>query len=325
MNRFLPSLKILLTLALMAVTFPASAQTPTPKKYALLVAVTTYEHTHLNQPPKIQYPEADATAIGAVLKASGYQVTLLMGEQATKAAIDQSLAQLAKQGNQPGVILIGLFGHGVEYDEVGTDGTPTSRSYFCPFDTTMRNRLGSDGKISYLAPDKPRIEPDPAGLVSISHIFSAMALSPAGNRVLLADCCRNDPHALRGAQRGFGTGVKSGDLPENANTAALFACSKGEQAMEDPTSKHGAFTKCVLDWLADPMGGRTAGRLGEHLHVAVPKLVSDLTMGDLVQQPKFLNAGLVDLQLAAVTPPKPAPLPKPPTPPASGGRHGLLL
>jgi len=27
----------------------------TPKKYALLAAVTTYEHTHLNSPPKIQY------------------------------------------------------------------------------------------------------------------------------------------------------------------------------------------------------------------------------------------------------------------------------
>ncbi len=242
-------------------------------------------------------------------------VELLLGEQATKAAIDQSLANLAKQGNAPGVILIGVFGHGVEYDEITAAGESTSRSYFCPYDATMRNRLGSDGKPSYIAANKPRIEPDPTTLISMSQVFSAMALSPAGNRVLLADCCRNDPHAARGAKRGFGTGIKSGDLPENANTAALFACSKGEQAMEDPTSKHGAFTKCVLDWLAEPMGRTTAGRLGEHLDEAVPQLVKDLSMGENAQQPKYLSVNTVNLQLAALTPkPMPVPKPMPPTP-----------
>ena len=284
---------------LVVLGFAVSIATPlfaqTPKKYALLVAVTTYEHTHLNQSPKIQFPEADATAIAAELKGSGYEVETLLGTQATRTAIGQKLAGLAKKGNQPGVIVIGFFGHGVEYDEKDADGKQTSRSYFCPYDATMRKRLDEKGKETFDKPGKPRIEPDPTTLISMASVFEAMSLSPAGNRVLLADCCRNDPHAARG--RGFGTGIKTGDLPENANTAALFACSKGERAFEDPVSKHGAFTCCVLDWLKKPDGRPTAGSLGEHLDDAVPKLVAKLSKGDENQKPRYLNVGKVDLML----------------------------
>ena len=279
------------------VSTPLFAQAP--KKYALLVAVTTYEHTHLNQAPKIQFPEADATAIAAELKGSGYDVDTLLGTQATLTAISQKLAGLAKKGNQPGVVVIGFFGHGVEYDENDADGKLTSRSYFCPYDASMRKRLDEKGKETFEKPGKPRIEPDPTTLISMASVFEAMSLSPAGNRVLLADCCRNDPHAARG--RGFGTGIKTGDLPENANTAALFACSKGERAFEDPVSKHGAFTCCVLNWLKKPEGRPTAGSLGEHLDETVPKLVAKLSKGDENQKPRYLNVGKVDLLLSPST------------------------
>ena len=279
--------------------FAVSIATPlfaqAPKKYALLVAVTTYEHTYLNQAPKIQFPEADATAIAAELKASDYIVETLLGQDAKFDAINGKLEGLARKGNEPGVIIIGFFGHGVEYDEKDSDGKPTSRSYFCPYDATMRNRLDEKGRETFDSKGKPRIEPDPKSLIAMASVFGKMALSPAGNRLLLADCCRNDPHAARG--RGFGTGVKTGDLPENANTAVLFACSKGERAFEDPVSKHGAFTSCVLDWLKNPGERPTAGNLGEHLDEAVPRLVANLSNGDDRQKPRYLNVGKVDLFL----------------------------
>lgn len=268
-----------------------------PQKYALLVAVTTYKHAYLNQPPKIQFPEADARAIGQVLQGCGYEVELLLGENAGKDNIDRALAALAEKGNHQGVVLLGFFGHGVEYEEQSADGKSTSRSYFCPFDCGLRKRLDSRGQETFVAPNQPQVEPDPKTLISIASIFAALNLSPAGNRVLLADCCRNDRNAARTVGRGFGAGVAAGDLSENANTAALFACSKGEQALEDPESGHGAFTKCVLDWLRNPPPNATGGNLGEHLVSAVPALVQTLTNGSGNQQPKFLAAGRVDLQL----------------------------
>ncbi|MBI1348017.1 SUMF1/EgtB/PvdO family nonheme iron enzyme [bacterium] len=286
---------VVCSLCLWGLAVPAFAQTP--KKYALLVAVTTYEHAHLNQPPKIQYPEADAQAIAAIPKAAGYEVDLLLGEKATHKAVETALTGLTKKGNQPGVVVLGFFGHGVEYDELDKDRKPTSRSCFCPYDCTMRKRL-DNGRDSFDKQGQFRIEPDPAGLVSMTRVFEALALSPAGNRVLMADCCRDDPHAARAAGRGFGTGIKTGDLPEHANTAALFACSKGEQALEDRTSGHGVFTKCVLDWLQNPQGRVTANELALHVDEAVPQLVSSLTDGRQQQQPKFLNAGRVSLHLS---------------------------
>lgn len=63
---------------------------------------------------KIDHLEADAVAVGKVLEASSYTVLTLLGQQATKTAIDAALQDLEKQC---GIVLIGLFGRGVQYNE----------------------------------------------------------------------------------------------------------------------------------------------------------------------------------------------------------------
>src|SRR4051794_41136520 len=87
-----------------------------PKKYALLIGVTKCEHSGMNQPEPLKYPEEDAKALGAVLKSGGYQVALLLGKQATRKAIQAQLDGLKQQAEAEGVVLVGLFGHGVEIE-----------------------------------------------------------------------------------------------------------------------------------------------------------------------------------------------------------------
>ncbi|MGV2338063.1 MAG UNVERIFIED_CONTAM: hypothetical protein LVR18_29630 [Planctomycetaceae bacterium] len=69
---------------------------------------------------KIDHLEADAVAVGKVPEASSYTVLTLLGQQATKTAIDAALRDLEKQCGIGGIVLIeliGLFGRGVQYNK----------------------------------------------------------------------------------------------------------------------------------------------------------------------------------------------------------------
>lgn len=83
-------------------------------KYALLVGVAKYDHARMND-AELAYPEADAIAVGELLKKSGYTVVTLVGKRATGDPITAELKKLSQQGADEGVVVIGLFGHGVQY------------------------------------------------------------------------------------------------------------------------------------------------------------------------------------------------------------------
>ncbi len=272
---------------------PAFAQTTSsPKRYALLVAVTRYEDDKLNTPP-LKYPEDDATELALKLKEGGYEVETLLGEQATQEAILAKLSQLGDRGNADGAVILGFFGHGVEF-------AGTAEAMFCPFGTTMRyakDKAGNqlfeeriDGKqVAKL------MEPDPESLVGMSEILDAMRICKAGNKLLLADCCRKSPNAARG--RAFGTGIQLSDLP--SKTAAIFACSEGEEAQEDDSWRHGAMTKCFLDLLPELTGDSNdinaiTGRLARN----VSNIVRVATNGAKKQTLHPIVNGIVELKLS---------------------------
>ena len=232
-------LKLLCRMQSMVVLLVCSAaamgqQTNMPKRYALLIGVTKYQHARMNE-PQLEYPEDDAEAVGALLRKGGYEVELLLGEQANQANIQTRLKSLDRANNSDGVVLIGLFGHGIEVSS-------SRDAYFCPHDTRMRE-VAVDGKSLFDNNGQPLTEPNPESLISMAEILRSLRLSPAGNKVLIADCCRSEPNRARG--RAFGTKLTLTDLPEN--TAAIFACSANEQAFESSDWQHGAFTKCLLD------------------------------------------------------------------------------
>ena len=272
-----------------------SAQEAKPQKYALLAAVREYEHPAMNE-PLLQFPEIDAKSMNELLKESGYQVDLLVGKQATQANIRKKLSDFAAKGGNKGVVVVGLFGHGIEFDS-------TKKSYFCPYDTTVKAKQDAEGRTISDDNGQPRMEPDPQSLLAIDEFLLALNECKATNRILLADCCRNDPNAARG--RSFGTSLEINQLPKNS--AVFFACSAQEKAFEHKEWGHGAFTKCLLDAIREnaARGKSLMGSIAEDVEPAVERLVASKV--DAHQTPRLLSTGArIDLQLAKAETPKPA-------------------
>ena len=262
----------------------ASAQPA--KKYALLIGVTNYQHARMNENP-LKYPEDDAKAVGELLKRSDYNVEVLLGKAATKKAIESALAKAGKQGSSGGVVLIGLFGHGVQY---GAD------AYFCPYDSGVRTVKLSDGTTARNDNGQPKLEPDPESLVTMRTILDPLTTCGATNRVLMADCCREDPNRARG-RNPFGTSLRVNDIPRG--TLALFACSEKEQAFEHDDWKHGAFTYAFLKHAEElaQTGRVTSGSLTDRMYETVRKLVKDKTNGRETQTVYDIDNGRVEFLL----------------------------
>jgi thiol-disulfide isomerase/thioredoxin len=276
-------------------TLGSAAFAQDAKKYALLFGVSKYETASMNQPQPLEFPEADAKAIAQVLADSGYKCVVVVGREATRDRIRSELAKLKSEGNDEGAVLVAFFGHGVEY-EVPGKGSATE-SYFCPFDVDLRFAKDKQGRSLMSDDGKSKLtEPDPDKAIGMTEVFDALRLSKAGRRIVIADCCRNDPNAARG--RSFGANVNVSDLPER--TAALFACSRGEKAFEDNDNGHGAFTYALLNRIKNHSGAAlTAAALGEHLEDAVSKRVKKMTNGRQSQTPRYLSVSKVDLLLKA--------------------------
>ena len=270
-------------------------------KYALLVGVSKYRHARMNS-VTLKYPEADARALGELLRRGGYTVKLLLGKEATLEAVMTELKSVGEQGTQEGAVLVGLFGHGVQY---GSD------AYFGPYDTGIRPVTDATGQVVRNSDGRPKLEPDPESMLSMRAILDAFHRCGAGNRVLLADCCREDPAAARG--RAFGSKLRVADLP--TGTAALFACSVNERAFEHDDWQHGAFTRALLDECRGATRVR-ANVLSVAIYDRVLKMVHAKTNGRSRQRVNPIINGIVDLKLEVATIPSPQPSPVPtPTPP----------
>ena len=153
-------------------------------KYALLIGVTKYAQSEM---PTLKYPEDDAKALGEMLQSGGYEVELLLGPAATQKAIREKLEALRKKGTAEGVIVLGLFGHGVEVETL--DGNVVTKDgCFCPVDTDIRFAKDSKGNDLYGADKEQLTEPDPESLVKLSDVMSMFRQAKSGHRVLLADC-----------------------------------------------------------------------------------------------------------------------------------------
>ncbi len=259
-----------------------------PEKYALLIGVAKYKHSAMNK-PALEFPEIDAKALGELLKQSGYTVELLLGADATLQKIRDKLVALEQHGNDAGVVLLGLFGHGIEYES-------SQSAYYCPHDTVVREARDSNGNSLFDDNQQPLVEPKPESLIAMTELLTALRTCPAGNRVLLADCCRNSPNRPRG--RAFGTNLQLKDVPEN--TAILFACSANEQAFEHADWGHGAFTRVFLEKASEQLardGKVTMGTLADLVKPGVVALVKKRSNGRDIQSPRSLISDTVDLQL----------------------------
>ena len=147
-----------------------------PKKYALLIAVTKYDHAEMNK-PQLEFPEEDAKSLAQVLEASGYKVDLLLGSQATQAAIRAKLNRLNREGSSDGVVLVALSGHGVEVESRDDRGNLVTEGCFCPFDTVVRIVKDAKGRVIPGDNGQPLTEPDPESLVKLTELMSALKVA----------------------------------------------------------------------------------------------------------------------------------------------------
>lgn len=269
--------------------------------YALLIGVNRYNHAALNS-PQLKFPEKDARAVGEFLKDSGYTVKYLLGDAATLKAIEMELDMFSSKGNSEGVLVLGMFGHGVEMqfphrDERGNLSIEVE-GCFCPYDTRMKAAMDPDGRPLFQRNGTPMIEPVEESLLRMRRVMGSLRVSSAGSRVVFADCCREVPNRARGRNLGLGAGLRTSDLP--TNSAVLFGCAPGEISSELDEWQHGAFTKCLLNEMKSLAsdGQVTTGTLGDR----VKRGVLGLTRGHRLQVPQIFQTDSVDLQIRSPGP-----------------------
>lgn len=272
----------------LAMAQPVFASDSLPK-YALLVGVTNYKHPQMNQ-PLVKYAEHDVRELAELFERAGYTVDVLLGEKATQNAIRKKLEELKDKGDSDGVMMLGLFGHGLEFEL-------TKLGYYCPFDATVRDALDAQGRQLFNEDGTKMTEPDPASLITMSDIFAALKISDPRNRILLANCCR--PEKVRGFS--LGTNLRPMDLPET--TMAMFATSHDERPYESPLWEHGAFTKCLIEEIntMSSWGPVTTGNLARRLPSKVNKLVA-AAAGGRQQTVRSIQNGVGDFALVPKLP-----------------------
>jgi TPR repeat protein len=254
-------------LACLIPSVTARAQDSTPRKYAVLVGVNNYEHQKF---PALSYAEADVTALAAVLKKAGYQVTLLTGAakqsnlRPTKKNIEAKLRVVLRGCRAGDTAVLAFAGHGLQFEK--QQQTDPDDAYFCPQDARpFRDERGS--------------------LVSLAEVYKEMDRSFAGMKVLLVDACRDDPDAARGSRGG----ITADSVRPPAGVAALFSCRAGERAYEHDTLKHGVFFHHVLEGLTgkakDADNEVTFAGLAAYVSRRVAKEVPALVGGSAKQTP----------------------------------------
>ena len=275
--------------AMAVLAFPLMSQEKSGKKYAFLVGVKEYQHEKLQS---LRYTERDVVELAKVLKASGYEVTLLCDAEGQKNEagrpwrenIDRLLKDLLRKCQRSDSILVAFSGHGLQFEG-------QRDCFFCPADA------------------RPFAD-EISSLVSLTKVYDEMEKSFAGVRILLVDACRNDPKLERGMR---GINADSAPRPPRG-VAAMFSCSAGEFAYEHPKYQHGVFFHHVLEGLRgkarNSKGEVTFNSLADYVNGRVAEEVSVLIGEGAKQSPNqkadlsgaspVLIRGLAPLDIATV-------------------------
>ena len=251
--------KHLLPLIMLAV-FPLQAAgiPPDAKTFALVVGISKYEK--LPHDLWLQYPEADAKALGRHFASPrggaipADQMLLLTNEQATTAAIRNAFQTFLK--TRPGkddTVYILIAGHGT---------VDNSGAYILTYDSDPNNLAGTAIPMAEL------------------HTVVEQALLKVGHVILLADVCRAATIAGQKTTALGGVVAEIGEAP--GELLGLMAARPKELSLEGPEfgGGHGAFTWSVLRGLegaadSDHDGFVTAGELIDFVGTDVPKLTHD--------------------------------------------------
>lgn len=168
----------------------------------------------------------DALALWAVFSDSidGLTAALVRNEDATLNAIRETLSTTLDAATEEDVVILSFAGH----------GTPDHR----------------------LVLHDTRVDDIPATTLGMDELAQRFRETKARAVILLLDCCFSGGAPARVLDAGLiprGVGFPLGDVAGQGRI--LFAASAADQeALEDPQTRHGLFTKAVLDCLLGAEG-----------------------------------------------------------------------
>lgn len=217
------------------------------RKLAVVIGVNAYRSN--SGLPRLKHAEADAEALSGTLREVGYKVYKMTHAAGRQAGQEEMAPQLAYIRDQiQGVleypnlgandaVLITLHGHGVQYDQIGSDGTKTPKFYFCPADATVSG-LKSANDIT----ERNRLLP-------LDELYADLESCKAATKLLIVDACRNDPTAPGVFRESLASATLPKLPPPRGGTAAFFSCKPNQRAVEDANLQKGVFTHFLVKGL----------------------------------------------------------------------------
>jgi len=219
--------RIALLLALALPTFLCAEDGET---YVLLVGVGAYRaNSGLNN---LKYAESDMSALADTFKSIGvkaHNIRLMLQsaigddrfKPRRKNILDELKLLLDDKAKDDSVVIV-FAGHGVQYRD------KEDTVYFCPSDALLT---------------------DPETWLDLKTVFEQLKKCEAGSKVLISDCCRDDPRigTRRGAPEGVESVTRVPKLRPPSSVALMFSCGNGEFAHEDDELKGGVFTHYLIE------------------------------------------------------------------------------
>src|SRR5215831_15874426 len=220
---------ILAAAVALLLVLPAVAQTAAPKRVALVIGNSAYQHA-----VALANPVNDATAMGAALKQVGFAV--LLGLDLDKRTFDGKIHEFAQVLNDADTALFFYAGHGLQV---------AGRNHLVPIDA----QLNSERDLDFEA-------------VSLDFVLKQMELEREGKtNIVFLDACRDNPLA-RNLARSMGTrsaaiGQGLAQVQTGVGTFIAYSTQPGNVAL-DGEGHNSPFTEALARGLRLPDRNLTA-------------------------------------------------------------------
>lgn len=240
-------------------------------KVAVIAAVGRYDAL-----TPLQYTIADAQDLAAELRRHGYDVHLLINNEATNDNIRRKLAQMSSLiDREQGTLLFYFSGHGFSNEK--------GANYLATFGATAAN-IANEG-------------------LPVAEVEQKLNESGARRRMIWIDACRDVP----GKRSGDASPPRSfAQLSQSEGMAILYSTRAGAFAYEDPSLGHGVFTHFLLEGLRGKAAGAeglvTFGDLAQYVMTTV---YDHGRKNNWIQKPFQTGERYGDFLLAAAGPAKP--------------------
>jgi len=252
---FVPLLRLCLQWLLAALVVLAGHSTASsqPTKHALVIGINKYHQSYAI--PDLRFAQADAVAIGEILKNRGYQVHLLTTEQATtRNSIVAALNKYARELGPDDDFLLFFAGHGARREMNG-------KTYWLAFDADVQeldvNGIRLDHLMDYVNDIRSRNK-----LVLLDHCYAGDVNFRPMEAGAGGSGSRAPGDGARKIDRGvFRVNEVRAELEQERNLTVIAGARN--EAYEDSSLGHGVFTKALMEALGE---GKADGFAGGHLN-----------------------------------------------------------